>query len=154
MTPRSTRHDFVPPRQPTTYYHDSEQEYEQPSSSDDGVQAEAEESEFAEEVGHHDLKDGCDIGVLKGTRFRKTGTVMEVLIEKRQWLAVQPVQVSPFSLFAAWTSHEADHSSQTDIVRPSVISACQSPPQGTLGPARHSFRVQTVSIRSRIRYCY
>ena len=45
-----------PPRQPAAYYHESEQEYDLPSSSDDGVQVEAEESEL-EEVRHEDLED-------------------------------------------------------------------------------------------------
>ena len=46
----------TPPRQPAAYHHESEQEYEQPSSSDDGVQVEADESEL-EELGHEDLED-------------------------------------------------------------------------------------------------
>jgi hypothetical protein len=40
---------------------------------------------------------------------------------------ITAVQVWPPSLLAAWTSHEADHPSQTDIVRPSVVSACHNP---------------------------
>ncbi len=56
MTPRSPPRDIAPPRLPATYYHESEQEYERPSSSSDGVQVEAEESEF-EEVQREDLED-------------------------------------------------------------------------------------------------
>lgn len=41
---------------------------------------------------------------------------------------ITAVQVWPPSLLAAWTSHEADHPSQTDIVRPSVVSACHTIP--------------------------
>jgi hypothetical protein len=66
-TPRSPRRDIVPPRQSTAYYHESEQEYEQPSSSDYGVQVEAEESEL-EEVGHGNLEDGNDNGGVKGDK--------------------------------------------------------------------------------------
>lgn len=58
-TPRSPLRDIAPPRQPEAYYHEYEQEYEQPSSSDDGVQVEAEESEL-EEVRHEDLEDEYD----------------------------------------------------------------------------------------------
>ena len=61
-TPRSPPRDMAPPRQPAAYYHEYEQEYEQPSSSDDGVQVEAEESEL-EEVRHEDLEDEYDEGV-------------------------------------------------------------------------------------------
>ena len=55
----------TPPRQPAAYHHESEQEYEQPGSSDDGVQVEAEESEL-EEVGHEDLEDEYDNGGVEG----------------------------------------------------------------------------------------
>jgi hypothetical protein len=55
----------TPPRQPAAYYHESEQEYEQPSSSDDGVQVEAEESEL-EELGHEDLEDEYGNGGVEG----------------------------------------------------------------------------------------
>ena len=72
-TPCSTRRDTVLPCQPAVCYHDSEQEYEQPSSSDDGVQAEAEESEFEEEVGHKDLKDGCDNRGVEGDKIPEDG---------------------------------------------------------------------------------
>jgi hypothetical protein len=58
-TPRSPPRDISPPRQPAAYYHEYEQEYEQPSSSDDGVHVEAEESEL-EEVRHEDLEDEYD----------------------------------------------------------------------------------------------
>ena len=62
-------HDIVPqaPRQPVSYYYGPEQEYEQPSSSDDGVLVEAEESEF-EEMGHGDLDDGCNNGGVEGDK--------------------------------------------------------------------------------------
>ena len=60
-----SRRDIVPPREPAVYYHESEQEYELPSSSDDGVQVEAEESEL-EEVGHEDLKDEYGNGGVEG----------------------------------------------------------------------------------------
>ncbi|KAI9452450.1 hypothetical protein F5148DRAFT_1236118 [Russula earlei] len=55
-TPRSPPRAIAPPRQPATHYSESDQEYEHPSSSDDGVQVEAEESEL-EEVLHEDLED-------------------------------------------------------------------------------------------------
>ena len=64
-TVRSPQRDIVPPRQPAAYYHESEQEYEQPSSSDDGVQVEAEESEL-EEVRHEDLEDEYDSAGVEG----------------------------------------------------------------------------------------
>jgi myosin tail region-interacting protein MTI1 len=55
-TPRSPPRTIPPPRQPTARYSESDQEYEHPNSSDDGVQVEAEESEL-EEVHHEDLED-------------------------------------------------------------------------------------------------
>ena len=55
----------TPPRQPAAYYHEPEQEYEQPSSSDDGVQVEAELSEL-EEVGHEELEGEYDNGGIEG----------------------------------------------------------------------------------------
>ena len=61
-TPRSPPRDIAPPRQPAAHYHEYDQEYDQPSSSDDGVQVEAEESEL-EEVRHEDLEDEYDEGV-------------------------------------------------------------------------------------------
>ena len=66
-TPRSPLRDIAPPRQPEAYYHEYEQEYEQPSSSDDGVQVEAGECGF-EEVGHGDLEDGCNNGGVEGDK--------------------------------------------------------------------------------------
>ena len=57
---------------PATYYHESEQEYEQPSSSDDGVQVEAEDSEF-EEVGHEDSDDDCDNGGVERDKVSEDG---------------------------------------------------------------------------------
>lgn len=56
-TPRPPPRAIAPPRQTTApYYSESDQEYEHPSSSDDGVQVEAEESEL-EEVHHEELED-------------------------------------------------------------------------------------------------
>ncbi|KAI0301130.1 hypothetical protein B0F90DRAFT_1668005 [Multifurca ochricompacta] len=55
-TPRSSPRAFPPSRQPSALQSESDQEYEHPSSSDDGVQVEAEESEL-EEVLHEDLED-------------------------------------------------------------------------------------------------
>jgi myosin tail region-interacting protein MTI1 len=66
-TPRSPRRDIVPPRQPAAYYHGLEQDNEQASGSDDGVQDEAEESEF-EEVGDEDLEDEYDNGGVEGEK--------------------------------------------------------------------------------------
>ena len=56
VTPRSPPRTIPPPRQPTVRYPEFDQEYERPSSSDDGVQVEVEESEL-EEVRHGDLED-------------------------------------------------------------------------------------------------
>jgi hypothetical protein len=55
-TPRSPPRAIPLPRPPTARYSESDQEYEHPSSSDDGVQVEADESEL-EEVRHEDLED-------------------------------------------------------------------------------------------------
>lgn len=62
-TPRS------PPRGiPSSSYPESEEEYEHPSSSDDGVQVEAEESEL-EEVRHEDLEDEYGVEAVEEERL-------------------------------------------------------------------------------------
>jgi myosin tail region-interacting protein MTI1 len=63
VTPRSPpRAIRPPPSQPAALLSESDYAYEHPSSSDDGIQVEAEESEI-EEVRHEDLEDEYDVGV-------------------------------------------------------------------------------------------
>ncbi|KAI0278457.1 hypothetical protein BC826DRAFT_1113370 [Russula brevipes] len=52
-TPRSPPHAITPAHQPAAYYYESDQDYEHPSSSDDGAQVEAEESELEEQSLEH-----------------------------------------------------------------------------------------------------
>ena len=55
-TPRSPPRTIPPPPEPVAPPSESDYEYEHPSSSDDGVHVEAEESEL-EDVSHEDLED-------------------------------------------------------------------------------------------------
>jgi myosin tail region-interacting protein MTI1 len=59
-TPRPPPRAIPPPSQSAALPSESDQAYEHPSSSDDGVQVEAEDSEL-EEVRHEDLEDEYDV---------------------------------------------------------------------------------------------
>jgi hypothetical protein len=121
VTPRPPRRDIVPSRQPAAYYHELEQDNEQASSSDDGVQDEAEESGF-EEVGDEDLENEYDNGGVEGEKdsedeyFYGGGTPAPTSSTYTNCSPTHPAVTTARTRRIQWHNHTCPTSSSTPIL--------------------------------------